>query len=76
MKTSRLLLTPITLALVGALAGCLEVEQHPGWAEGQYDGKPDNLPQQAYFHGDRLAWNAALTDRNHLQSEYPRTEHP
>jgi hypothetical protein len=64
------------LAVLGLLGGCLEVEQHPGWAEGGYDDKPDNLPQQAYFHGDRLAWNAALTDRNHLQNEYLRTAHP
>ena len=55
------------------LAGCLEVEQHPPWRAGQYDGKPDNLPQHAYFSDDRLAWNAKLTDRNHLQNEYERT---
>ena len=55
------------------LTGCLEVEQHPPWLHGQYNGKPDNLPQQTRFHGDRLSWNAALTDRNHLQNEYERT---
>jgi hypothetical protein len=57
------------------LAGCLEVEQHPPWREGAYDGKPDNLPQQKHFHGDRLAWNATLTNRNWLQDEYGRTLH-
>jgi len=55
------------------LGGCLEVEQHPTWIDGKYDGKPDNLPQRAHFHGDRLAWNAAIADRNQLQSEYQRT---
>jgi hypothetical protein len=61
-------------ALLLPLAGCsLEVEQHPGWRNGQYNGKPDNLPQQAYYSNDRLAWNAAITDRNHLQNEYKRT---
>jgi hypothetical protein len=55
------------------LAGCLEVEQHPGWRQGQYNGKPDNLPPQAHFHDDRLAWNAAIANRNHLQDEYQRT---
>ena len=57
------------------LAGCLEVEQHPPWRHGQYDGKPDNLPHQVHFHGDRLAWSATVTDRNGLQDEYGRTLH-
>ncbi|HZY18277.1 MAG TPA: hypothetical protein VFE82_07330 [Ramlibacter sp.] len=56
-----------------ALGGCLEVEQHPGWHQGQYDGKRDNLPQQARFAGDRLAWYAAIADRNRRQDEYRRT---
>ncbi|TFW09753.1 hypothetical protein E4K72_04350 [Oxalobacteraceae bacterium OM1] len=56
-----------------ALAGCLEVEQHPVWRNGEYDGKPDQLPQQRNFHGDRLAWNAAISDRNQRQNEYNRT---
>jgi hypothetical protein len=70
MKASRLLLLAAGCAL---LAGCLEVEQHPPWRRGQYDGKPDNLPQQRNFHGDRLAWMATLVNRNWLQDEYPRT---
>jgi hypothetical protein len=61
-------------AIALALGGCLEVEQHPGWARGQYNGKPDNLPQQVHFSHDRLAWNAALSNRNHLQSEYGRMD--
>ena len=65
------------LAAAGAcllLAGCLEVEQHPLWRHGKYDGKPDNLPQQALYHGDRMAWAATIQNRNWLQDEYPRTE--
>ena len=73
MRSTRLL--PL-LAVAGLLVGCLEVDQYPGWADGQYDGKTDDLPQQACFHGDRLAWNAAINDRNWLQHEYGRTEHP
>ena len=57
------------------LAGCLEVEQHPIWRDGQYDNKTDNLPHQTHFHGDRLAWMAVITDRNWLQDEYGRTLH-
>lgn len=55
------------------LAGCLEVEQHPVWRDGAYDGKPDNRPAQAHFRGDRLAWNAVLMNRNQQQNEYART---
>ena len=58
------------------LPGCLEVNQYPGWRHGAYDGKPDNLPAQAYFHGDRLAWNAEVNNRTHLQNEYGRTGDP
>ncbi len=57
------------------LAGCLEVEQYPPWRNGQYDDKRDNLPQQVHFHGDRLAWMAAITNRNWRQDEYARTLH-
>jgi hypothetical protein len=60
--------------LPALLAGCsLEIDQYPGWQAGEYNGKPDNLPSDVYFHNDRLAWNAAITDRNHLQNEYMRT---
>lgn len=58
------------------LGGCLEVEQHPVWRDGHYDNKRDNMHHQVHFHNDRLAWNAALTDRNHLQNEYNRTGVP
>jgi hypothetical protein len=70
MKTSRIVL--VTLPLL--LGGCLEVDQHPPWVHGQYNGKPDNLPFQVHFHNDRLAWAAAIADRNHLQNEYERTK--
>ena len=62
------------MAAVGVLlAGCLEVEQHPPWRHGQYDGKPDDRPSQVLFRGDRLAWYAAISDRNQYQNEYNRT---
>lgn len=57
------------------LAGCLEVNQDPPWRHGAYAGKPDSLPDQRYFHGDELAWMAAITNRNWLQDEYGRTLH-
>jgi hypothetical protein len=55
------------------LSGCLEVEQHPPWIAGEYNGKKDNLQYQVNFHSDKLAWMAAITNRNHLQNEYGRT---
>ena len=63
----------LTFAVPLLLSACLDVEQHPPWRAGQYDGKPDSLPQQAYYDNDRLAWNAAIANRNHLQNEYERT---
>jgi len=59
----------------GLLGGCLEVEQHPAWRNGAYDGKPDPLPQATYFHGDRLAWWATIDNRHQRQNEYNRTYH-
>ncbi|WP_019142653.1 hypothetical protein [Noviherbaspirillum massiliense] len=71
MKPARYLAVGL-LPLI--LCGCLEVEQHPSWVRGEYNGKPDNQPQQTSFHGDRLAWNAAITDRNYRQNEYRRAK--
>jgi hypothetical protein len=71
MKRMRLAVTALVLLLLG---GCsLEVEQHPPWIEGEYNNKRDSLPSAAYFHGDRLAWYAAINNRNRLQNEYNRT---
>jgi len=69
MKPVRLLITALPALL---LAGCLEVEQHPRWVDGQYSGKRDNLPQQLHFGNDRQAWAAAIAKRNRLQNEYGR----
>lgn len=55
-----------------ALSGCLEVEQHPTWVRGEYAGKADNQPYRVHFHNDKLAWNAALSDRTLHQNEYNR----
>ncbi|MDB5729303.1 MAG: hypothetical protein JWQ00_2508 [Noviherbaspirillum sp.] len=69
---------PLRSCVAGVLAlllcGCLEVDQHPPWVHGEYQGKQDNLPQQTHFHNDRLAWMAAIANRNHLQNEYGRAK--
>jgi hypothetical protein len=69
MNTSKY---AIAAALAVMLSGCLEVKQHPGWANGQYAGKPDNRAAQTSFHNDKLAWTAAVIDRNQNQNEYNR----
>jgi hypothetical protein len=69
MKARALFLIAGACAL---LAGCLEVEQHPPWRNGQYNGKKDDLPQQRLYHGDRMAWMATIENRNWLQDEYGR----
>lgn len=71
----KILRPALAVLAAGLLAGCLEVEQHPPWRHGKYDGKTDNLPNQVHFHGDRLAWMATVTDRNWRQDEYGRTLH-
>lgn len=64
------------LCAAALLAGCLEVEQNPPWSAGHYAGKEDPRHAQRHFHGDRLAWNARVIDRNRLQDEFLRTEPP
>jgi hypothetical protein len=70
MKKLLRLLALLSLPLL--LSACLEVEQHPGWKQGYYNGKPDNLVQHVLFHDDRMAWYAAINDRNRRQNEYNR----
>jgi hypothetical protein len=60
------------LLLAQLLCGCLEVEQHSPWRNGQYDGKVDNRPYHVMFHNDRLAWSAVIQNRNNQQNEYNR----
>lgn len=70
MKSIRIILG-VAISLM--MTACLEVEQHPVWRNGEYDGKRDNMHHQVYYNKDRLAWNAVIMNRNHLQNEYNRT---
>lgn len=69
MKRLRMI---AALVLPLALAGCLEVEQHPAWFKGEYAGKEDPRPYQTLFHNDRLSWHAAIVNRSNQQNEYNR----
>lgn len=72
--TPRRIFTLASLSALLLLGGCLEVEQHPPWVQGKYNGKTETMPAQKNFGGNVLRWNATLTDRNHLQNEYNRME--
>jgi hypothetical protein len=69
MKRTRLLAIALLPFL---LTGCLEVQQHPAWRKGEYAGKADNRPFHKLFHGDRLSWFAAISNRMSHQNEYNR----
>ena len=64
--------TSLVAVLAMLLSGCLEVEQYPAWVKGEYAGKPDNRSSQTSFHNDKMAWNAAISNRNQHQNEYNR----
>lgn len=64
--------TLVLLAGAALLSGCLEVDQHPRWMDGHYRGKADARTPDARFHGDRMAWHAAVADRTTLQDEFTR----
>ncbi len=66
----RAILLAVLLPLV--LSGCLEVNQHPHWKNGQIAGKRDDRPFMRMFHGDRLSWLATISNRNQNQNEYNR----
>ena len=69
----RTLMIPAALACL--LSGCLEVEQHPPYANGAYAGERDNRAADVSFKGDNAAWKTAVDLRNRGQNEYNRV-HP
>ncbi|WP_426193302.1 hypothetical protein [Massilia sp. DWR3-1-1] len=58
--------------LTVSLTGCLEVDQHPAYADGQYAGKRDNRVADTTFRGDNAAWKKAIVERARTQNEYNR----
>ena len=58
---------------VAALAGCGEKTQVTVYKQGQYQGKPDNVPWQGEpFKNNRTEWEKAIKARNNSQNEYLR----
>jgi hypothetical protein len=55
------------------LAGCGEKPQVTVYKQGQYQGKPDNVPWQSQpFNNNRAEWEKSIKARNNNQNEYLR----
>ena len=70
---------PVVIAAVAAalaafgLAACGERSQVTVYKQGQYQGKPDNVPWQGdAFGNNKTEWEKAIKARNNSQNEYLR----
>ncbi|HUP94703.1 MAG TPA: hypothetical protein VM164_07335 [Burkholderiales bacterium] len=60
----------LALAFFG---GCGEKPTVTVYKQGQYQGKPDNVPWQSQpFNNDKASWETAIKARNNGQNEYLR----
>jgi hypothetical protein len=58
-----------------AIAGCGEKPNVTIYKQGQYQGKPDNVPWQSQpFNNSQADWEKAIKARNARQNEYARIE--
>jgi hypothetical protein len=64
------------LAALGStflLAACGEKPQVTVYKQGQYQGKPDNVPWQSQpFNNNKAEWEKSIKARNNAQNEYVR----
>ena len=66
---------PALLALTLGIAGCGETPQVTVYQQGEYKGKPDNLPWQSQpFNGNQHNWDLAIDGRTRNQNEYERIQ--
>ena len=73
MKMRPVLLATLAIVTLG-IAGCGEKPQVTVYKQGQYQGKPDNVPwQSAPFNNNQVEWEKAIKARNNNQNEYLRT---
>lgn len=64
----------LVLVLAAGLGAC-ERRQVVHYKQGEYQGKPDNLPwENDQFKKDKVAWETAIKDRNLGQNEYRRIQ--
>ena len=63
------------VALALGIAGCGETPQVTVYKQGEYKGKPDNLPwQNQPFNGNQRDWELAIDGRTRNQNEYGRIQ--
>lgn len=56
-----------------ALSACGEKPNVTVYKQGQYQGKPDNVPwQSAPFNNNQVEWEKSIKARNNNQNEYLR----
>jgi hypothetical protein len=74
VRGGPLIIAVVAAALAAAgLAGCGEKSQVTVYKQGQYQGKPDNLPWESQpFGNNKTEWEKAIKARNNGQNEYLR----
>jgi hypothetical protein len=74
MKPGTCGLVLVVLASLSA-GGCGEKPSVTVYKQGEYQGKPDNLPWQSQpFANNRTEWEKSIKARNNKQNEYARIE--
>jgi hypothetical protein len=74
MRT-RLIIASALAITAFAVAGCGEKPNVTIYKQGQYQGKPDNVPWQSQpFNNSQADWDKAIKARNARQNEYARIE--
>jgi hypothetical protein len=74
MRVVRIISGALAIA-VFAIAGCGEKPNVTIYKQGQYQGKPDNVPWQSQpFNNSQADWEKAIKARNARQNEYARIE--
>ena len=71
----RALATVLAFVVAAFLAGCGEKPNVTVYKQGQYQGKPDNVPWQSQpFNNNQADWEKTIKARKTAQNEYVRIE--
>ena len=72
MRKRLLAASAFAIAALG-IAGCGEKPAVTVYKQGQYQGKPDNVPWQSQpFNNNQAEWEKSIKARNNNQNEYLR----
>ncbi|MEA3157155.1 MAG: hypothetical protein QOK44_4744 [Betaproteobacteria bacterium] len=72
---ARLIIASALAITAFAVGGCGEKPNVTIYKQGQYQGKPDNVPWQSQpFNNSQADWDKAIKARNARQNEYARIE--